>query len=126
MKRAFHNVKYYLRKRPSIQQTPEGNVSEGSANDKDSYDDAPSSSDGAYTRCERQMSEREFVCACCMEVMVEATTLMCGHSFCRHCLAQWYLHANTKKKECIECKQEWMGYPKVNIALRYVMAVSCF
>ncbi|XP_065114247.1 bifunctional apoptosis regulator-like isoform X2 [Paramisgurnus dabryanus] len=58
----------------------------------------------------------EFTCHCCYEVLVDPTTLNCGHSFCRHCVAQW-LHSS-RKNECPECRQRWQGFPKVNILLR--------
>ncbi|CAM4557629.1 unnamed protein product [Leuciscus chuanchicus] len=58
----------------------------------------------------------EFTCHCCYEVLVDPTTLNCGHSFCRHCVAQW-LHSS-KRNECPECRESWQGFPKVNILLR--------
>ncbi|XP_053413647.1 bifunctional apoptosis regulator isoform X3 [Nycticebus coucang] len=36
-----------------------------------------------------QISIREFSCHCCYDILVNPTTLNCGHSFCRHCLALW-------------------------------------
>ncbi|KAL0153975.1 hypothetical protein M9458_050732, partial [Cirrhinus mrigala] len=51
----------------------------------------------------------EFTCHCCYEVLVDPTTLNCGHSFCRHCLAQW-LHSSQRN--------EWQGFPRINILLR--------
>lgn len=58
----------------------------------------------------------EFECCCCYELMVEPTTLDCGHSLCRHCLARWFLQSS--KKLCPQCKQIWTGHPKVNVILR--------
>ncbi|XP_028828120.1 bifunctional apoptosis regulator-like isoform X2 [Denticeps clupeoides] len=62
------------------------------------------------------LSEREFACHCCYDVLVNPTTLTCGHSFCRHCLAQWWEESG--KNECPECREKWEGFPKVNIVLR--------
>nr|XP_055038089.1 bifunctional apoptosis regulator-like isoform X2 [Misgurnus anguillicaudatus] len=58
----------------------------------------------------------EFTCHCCYEVLVDPTTLNCGHSFCRHCVAQWLY--SSRMNECPECRQTWQGFPKVNILLR--------
>ncbi|XP_067296569.1 bifunctional apoptosis regulator-like isoform X2 [Pseudorasbora parva] len=58
----------------------------------------------------------EFSCHCCYEVLIDPTTLTCGHSFCRHCLALWW--ANDLRDECPECRAVWQGFPKVNILLR--------
>ncbi|XP_063055779.1 bifunctional apoptosis regulator-like isoform X2 [Engraulis encrasicolus] len=62
------------------------------------------------------ITEREFSCHCCYDVLVEPTTLNCGHSFCRHCLAQWW--ESSHKTECPECREKWEGFPRVNILLR--------
>ncbi|XP_066545600.1 bifunctional apoptosis regulator isoform X1 [Amia ocellicauda] len=62
------------------------------------------------------VSENEFSCHCCYDVLVDPTTLNCGHSFCRHCLAQWW--ESSRKNECPECRDKWEGFPKVNILLR--------
>uniref|UniRef100_H3CS39 Bifunctional apoptosis regulator n=1 Tax=Tetraodon nigroviridis TaxID=99883 RepID=H3CS39_TETNG len=62
------------------------------------------------------ISEQEFFCHCCYDVLVNPTTLTCGHSFCRHCLALWW--ESSRKNECPECREKWEGFPKVNILLR--------
>ncbi|XP_043117279.1 bifunctional apoptosis regulator-like isoform X2 [Puntigrus tetrazona] len=65
------------------------------------------------------LSESEFSCHCCYEVLVEPTTLTCGHSFCRHCLANWWASARPRvRTDCPECRALWVGFPKVNILLR--------
>nr|XP_033770981.1 bifunctional apoptosis regulator [Geotrypetes seraphini]XP_033770982.1 bifunctional apoptosis regulator [Geotrypetes seraphini]XP_033770983.1 bifunctional apoptosis regulator [Geotrypetes seraphini] len=64
----------------------------------------------------RQISASEFSCHCCYDILVNPTTLNCGHSFCRHCLALWW--QSSKKTECPECREKWEGFPKVNILLR--------
>ncbi|KAJ8391843.1 hypothetical protein AAFF_G00084590 [Aldrovandia affinis] len=62
------------------------------------------------------ISEHEFSCHCCYDILVSPTTLNCGHSFCRHCLALWW--ESSRKNECPECREKWEGFPKVNILLR--------
>ncbi|CAM5143441.1 unnamed protein product [Eretmochelys imbricata] len=64
----------------------------------------------------RLISVNEFSCHCCYDILVNPTTLNCGHSFCRHCLALWWV--SSKKNECPECREKWEGFPKVNILLR--------
>lgn len=63
-----------------------------------------------------QLSANEFSCHCCYDILVNPTTLNCGHSFCRHCLALWW--ESSRKTECPECREKWEGFPKVNIVLR--------
>ncbi|XP_061627846.1 bifunctional apoptosis regulator-like [Phyllopteryx taeniolatus] len=62
-----------------------------------------------------RISEQEFSCHCCFDVLVNPTTLTCGHNYCRHCLALWW--ESSRKNECPECRQRWEGFPKVNIQL---------
>ncbi|KAL1005127.1 hypothetical protein UPYG_G00054890 [Umbra pygmaea] len=62
------------------------------------------------------ISEDQFACHCCYDILVNPTTLNCGHSFCRHCLALWW--DSSRKTECPECREKWEGFPKVNILLR--------
>lgn len=62
----------------------------------------------------------ELECACCYELMVNPTTLNCGHSFCKYCLAKWFNASN--KTECPECRQTWIGSPQVNVHLRYQLS----
>ncbi|KAL3996805.1 hypothetical protein ACER0C_009461 [Sarotherodon galilaeus] len=62
------------------------------------------------------ISENEFSCHCCYDILVNPTTLTCGHNFCRHCLALWW--ESSQKNECPECREKWEGFPKINILLR--------
>ncbi|KAK1163008.1 bifunctional apoptosis regulator-like isoform X2 [Acipenser oxyrinchus oxyrinchus] len=62
------------------------------------------------------ISESEFSCHCCYHILLSPTTLNCGHSFCRHCLALWW--ESSRKTVCPECRARWEGFPKVNILLR--------
>ncbi|XP_078519217.1 bifunctional apoptosis regulator isoform X3 [Lissotriton helveticus] len=64
----------------------------------------------------RHISVSKFSCHCCYDILLNPTTLNCGHSFCRHCLALWWV--SSKKTECPECRAKWEGFPKVNILLR--------
>uniref|UniRef100_A0A2K6FXA2 Bifunctional apoptosis regulator n=1 Tax=Propithecus coquereli TaxID=379532 RepID=A0A2K6FXA2_PROCO len=69
-----------------------------------------------------QISVSEFSCHCCYDILVNPTTLNCGHSFCRHCLALWWV--SSKKTECPECREKWEGFPKVNILLRLLLSLT--
>lgn len=57
-----------------------------------------------------------FICNCCLELLKNPITLLCGHSFCLLCLADWYLISSNRK--CPICRQEWYGVPKQNQALK--------
>uniref|UniRef100_A0A3B5MJM5 RING-type domain-containing protein n=1 Tax=Xiphophorus couchianus TaxID=32473 RepID=A0A3B5MJM5_9TELE len=67
-------------------------------------------------------SENEFSCHCCYDILVNPTTLTCGHNFCRHCLALWW--ESSRKNECPECRQMWEGFPKINIMLRLLLMLE--
>ena len=60
----------------------------------------------------------ELTCSCCADLLVEPTTLECGHTVCRLCLAHWYMNG---RRECPECRQKWHTdlVGKVNYTLRY-------
>lgn len=68
-----------------------------------------------------RLLKRDFQCSCCFELMVEPTTLNCGHSFCRFCLAKWW--NASRHNTCPECREPWSGCPKVNIVLRRTIQV---
>lgn len=81
-------------------------------------DNPPESSEPSLLRASTtSISEQEFSCHCCYDILLNPTTLTCGHNFCRHCLALWWESAY--KNECPECREKWEGFPKVNILLRY-------
>ncbi|CAF0722429.1 unnamed protein product [Brachionus calyciflorus] len=62
-----------------------------------------------------------FTCSCCLEVLRDPVTLVCGHSFCQLCIAKWYLSSLTKK--CPTCRQEWTGIPKINYILKSTIKI---
>jgi len=62
------------------------------------------------------ISEDNFRCSVCLELMVDPTTLTCGHTMCRCCVAAWWHNAH--KSTCPECNQIWQGFPQVNFTLR--------
>ncbi|XP_047144404.1 bifunctional apoptosis regulator isoform X1 [Hydra vulgaris] len=62
------------------------------------------------------LTEEDFKCSICFEILLEPTTLTCGHSCCRFCLAQWWI--TSRKSNCPECREVWQGLPKVNVTLR--------
>jgi len=55
-------------------------------------------------------------CGICLELLVDPTSLSCGHTVCRYCLAQWWV--KSRKRICPQCRQQWSGFPKVNVTLR--------
>ncbi|XP_076874934.1 bifunctional apoptosis regulator-like [Brachyhypopomus gauderio] len=62
------------------------------------------------------ISREAVLCHCCYDIMVDPTTLNCGHSFCRHCLALWV--QTSQKMECPGCCEIFQQFPKINILLR--------
>uniref|UniRef100_A0A4W6G8E0 Bifunctional apoptosis regulator n=1 Tax=Lates calcarifer TaxID=8187 RepID=A0A4W6G8E0_LATCA len=83
-----------------------------------SMDDTPDFSESSQSKSSttNNISENEFLCHCCYDILVNPTTLTCGHNFCRHCLALWW--ESSHKNECPECREKWEGFPKINILLR--------
>ncbi|XP_045213224.2 bifunctional apoptosis regulator-like [Mercenaria mercenaria] len=72
-------------------------------------------------RLQRSLSASDdFLCGCCFDLMVQPTTLTCGHSFCRLCVANWYF--SSKKMECPQCRSAWTGNPQINITLRNLLS----
>ena len=65
--------------------------------------------------------EDELKCGCCYELMVDPTTLDCGHTFCRLCVAKWW--HTSKNINCLICRKPSQGFPEVSVQLRYEM---CF
>ena len=59
--------------------------------------------------------EEEFQCAVCLDLIVLPTTLNCGHSFCRHCLAHWFDCG--KRTECPSCQQ--VGINNYHVLISY-------
>ncbi|XP_076455812.1 bifunctional apoptosis regulator-like isoform X2 [Babylonia areolata] len=66
-------------------------------------------------------SEEEFVCPVCLLLLLDPTTLNCGHTVCRGCLAGWYLSSQPRRQECPTCRQKWLGSPQINTMLRNVV-----
>ncbi|XP_066533832.1 E3 ubiquitin-protein ligase rnf8 isoform X2 [Hoplias malabaricus] len=48
-----------------------------------------------------EVLENELQCIICSELFIEAVTLNCAHSFCRHCITDW----RRRKDECPICRQ---------------------
>ncbi|KAK7112947.1 bifunctional apoptosis regulator-like [Littorina saxatilis] len=68
-----------------------------------------------------QPEDEEFTCPVCLNILLEPTTLTCGHNICRGCLAGWYLSNVPRKNECPTCRQKWEGFPQVNKTLRNII-----
>ncbi|KAK3796460.1 hypothetical protein RRG08_009237 [Elysia crispata] len=60
--------------------------------------------------------EDDLACSVCLMLAVQPTTLVCGHTSCRACLAKWYFASKTKV--CPLCRQPYHGLPMVNIQIR--------
>ncbi len=58
----------------------------------------------------------DYTCTCCFEILLNPVSLLCGHNICALCLANWFLISS--KSICPTCRQEWTGYPKINIVLK--------
>ena len=59
----------------------------------------------------------DFICVICAQLLVDPTTLHCGHSFCQLCLAN-VLETRPGQLQCPVCRQPWRNIPGINIQLR--------
>lgn len=66
-----------------------------------------------------------FKCSICFEILLEPTTINCGHSFCRICLARWFEARKLARQAfiCPECRKQWAAYPEVDYSLRDAMEI---
>ena len=48
------------------------------------------------------MTESQLQCSVCCEVIIKATTINCGHTFCEYCLHEW----QKKKSNCPLCRTD--------------------
>lgn len=68
---------------------------------------------------EQSTYDMDIKCHICYELLVKPSSLACGHTFCRLCLASWY--ETSKRLECPDCRTAWQEVPKVNIFIREVL-----
>ncbi|XP_068564358.1 zinc-binding protein A33-like [Cebidichthys violaceus] len=62
-------------------------------------------------------SETECTCPVCCDIFKDPVMLLCGHSFCKHCLQEWW--RQSRLQTCPVCKQMFpMAQPPRNLALR--------
>ena len=50
----------------------------------------------------QELAETELQCAVCYGVFMEATTINCGHTFCKNCIHEW----QKKKSNCPVCRTD--------------------
>ena len=50
----------------------------------------------------RELAETELQCAVCYGVFMDATTINCGHSFCKNCILEW----QKQKSNCPLCRTD--------------------
>ena len=50
----------------------------------------------------KELAEIELQCAVCHEVFINATTISCGHTFCKSCIDRW----QQQKSNCPVCRTD--------------------
>ena len=50
----------------------------------------------------KEVAETELQCAVCSEVFMNATTINCGHTFCKSCIDKW----QPQKSNCPVCRTD--------------------
>ncbi|XP_041832302.1 E3 ubiquitin-protein ligase TRIM35-like isoform X2 [Melanotaenia boesemani] len=62
-------------------------------------------------------SEVECTCPVCCDIFNDPVVLLCGHSFCKYCLQEWWRQSS--QKTCPVCKEMFpMPQPPRNLALK--------
>ncbi len=62
-------------------------------------------------------SEVDCTCPVCCDIFKDPVVLLCGHSFCKHCLQEWWRQSGLRT--CPVCKEIFpMDQPPRNLALR--------
>ncbi|XP_049915022.1 E3 ubiquitin-protein ligase TRIM35-like, partial [Epinephelus moara] len=62
-------------------------------------------------------SEVDCTCPVCYDIFTDPVLLLCGHSFCKDCLQQWW--RQSRLQTCPVCKEMFlMAQPPRNLALR--------
>ena len=49
-----------------------------------------------------ELAETELQCAVCFEVFMDATTISCGHTFCKNCICEW----QKRNSNCPLCRMD--------------------
>lgn len=63
------------------------------------------------------LSEMDFTCPVCCDIFHDPVVLLCGHSFCEHCIQEWW--TQSRLKTCPVCQELFpMAQPARNLALR--------
>ncbi|XP_075940653.1 zinc-binding protein A33-like [Anarhichas minor] len=63
------------------------------------------------------LSEKDYTCPVCCDIFKDPVVLLCGHSFCKHCLQEWWRQSG--HQTCPVCKQMFvMTRPTPNLSLR--------
>lgn len=62
-------------------------------------------------------SELDYTCPVCCDIFKDPVVLLCGHSFCKYCLKEWWRQSSLQA--CPVCKEIFpMPQPPRNLALR--------
>ncbi|KAM4633036.1 E3 ubiquitin-protein ligase TRIM35-like [Polymixia lowei] len=63
------------------------------------------------------LSEEDCTCPVCCDIFRDPVVLLCGHSFCKDCLQEWW--RQSRSQTCPVCKEMFpMRQPPRNLALR--------
>ncbi|XP_036453402.1 E3 ubiquitin-protein ligase TRIM47-like [Colossoma macropomum] len=67
------------------------------------------------------LSEDQFLCSICLDVLTDPVSTPCGHNFCKICLTQYW--DNSQHYQCPLCKETFIKRPelKINTTLREVV-----
>lgn len=65
---------------------------------------------------------KDMECGICIDLLIEPTSLNCGHTYCLNCLSNWWLQ-NRDKFVCPLCRCKIEYLPAVNVALQNLLTL---
>ena len=65
---------------------------------------------------------KDLECTICLDLLHEPTTLSCGHTYCRNCLADLW-ESQKDRFQCPSCRKSIQSVPETNISLQNLIPV---
>ncbi|KTG32035.1 hypothetical protein cypCar_00029541, partial [Cyprinus carpio] len=72
---------------------------------------------------EARISENEFMCTVCLDLLKEPVAIHCGHSYCKSCITDYWDQEDDKNLRCPQCRHTFSPRPALdkNIMLAEVV-----